>query len=92
MQRTALVIKTYGDVDMSRAIVNGMESRELNRLRAESEFHKHKDTKKYKKMIAEAQRKYAVKPPNRLQQWFWGNIGLIALLLDERRTATRRAF
>lgn len=80
MKQRALVIRTYGDQEMARSIAGVMESPELKRLRAQIGVSQPRQNKDYAKKIAEARKKYSVKPMSPFRQKFWGAIGLLVVL------------
>ena len=80
MKQRAVVIKTYGDQALASSIAGVMESPELKRLRAQIGVSQPRQNKDYAKKIAEARKKYKVKPMSPLMHKFWGAIGLMVIL------------
>lgn len=80
MQKTALVIRTCGDMEIANTVARTFESPELKKLRAQVGVTAPARSKQYQKMIREARKKYRVKPMSPLRQRFWGAVGLLVLL------------
>lgn len=55
----AIVIRTAGDPEISRQIVNGLESAEMKRLRVELQILKRRDAIYWQNKFADMRRKYA---------------------------------
>ena len=81
MQRSALVIRTYGDQELAKSMAAAMESPELKKLRAQVGVHTPVRRAYYQKKILEAKKKYTTKPASPFAQKFWGTIGLIMVLM-----------
>lgn len=87
MQRT-VVIRTYGDMSMSKPIVNALVQpavniNELNRLRAELGVSKYSRSDEYIARLREAKVKYHVEPATGIKAKLWGLLGLVILLKGE---------
>ena len=81
MKPMAMVIKTYGDANITIPVANTFESAELKKLRAKVDVSAPVRSRQYKAMIRDARRKYRVKPLSPFQQRIWGYIGMLVLLM-----------
>ena len=79
-EKRGLVIRTYGNIDMS-GTANMFESMEIKRLQAEIGISNHIRNQQYQRMIAEARRKYRIKPTSRFRRKMLGIYGLLILLI-----------
>ena len=86
MTHRALVIRTYGDLELARPIANNLESPELRRLRAKVGVNAPVRNAHYARMIMEAKKKYAVRPISPARERMWGVIGLMVLLAANTRS------
>ena len=87
MQRT-VVIRTYGDMSMSKPIVNALVQpavniNELNRLRAELGVSKYSRSNEHIARLREAKVKYHVEPVTGIKAKLLGLLGLVILLKGE---------
>lgn len=82
MQR-ALVIRTYGNPEMSAAMKNALESQELRKLRAELGVHRPVRSAMYARKVAEARKKYYVKPVTGVHEKLLGLAGMVVLIANE---------
>lgn len=82
MERTA-VCRIYGNSELGNMLANTLAQPELERLRAEVGVAKSIRTEQYRKMIEEANRKYAVKKMSKFKQKVWGLIGLVLVVMKE---------
>lgn len=76
MQR-ALVIRTYGDVNMAQPIANNFESEELKRLRTQVGLHEFKSNQYYRQKIQEIPKKYPIRKLSPAQHKFWALYGFV---------------
>ena len=83
MTKRATVILTHGDPALAGAIICGLQTPELRRLRAELGVRQNRDALYWQDRIAEARREYRVKPMPAWKQRFWGALGLLTLLFLE---------
>ena len=85
----AIVIRTAGDPEISRQIVNGLESAEMKRLRVELQILKRRDEIYWQNKFAEMRRKYAkdyaraVKRHSFLYNAFCSFMGMIVAIQEE---------
>lgn len=82
MQR-ALVIRTYGNINLAKPIVQNLESPELKRLRAQIGVHAPRCSQYYRKKIRQIPRKYPIHYMSPVKSKLWGLYGLIILLARE---------
>ena len=83
----AIVYKTAGDPAVAGQIVRGLTAPENRRLRAENARLREQRALYWDDRIHALRREYKgkVKARGRLYKWFWGRIGMLILLREERR-------
>ena len=79
MEKT-MVIRCGGNSEMANGIASVFESPKLKKLEMEMSMSKHARSKEYERKIAQAKRKYAVKPIGKLHSRILGAVGLMVLV------------
>ena len=81
MQR-ALVIRTYGDLNLAKPIASSLENQELLRLQAKLGVKSYREKKDYQRKIQEIPKKYPIRKISPAAQKFWALYGFICVLLQ----------
>ena len=81
MQRF-LMIRTYGDMEATKAVLPTMETAEMRRLKEKVEFSERARQNYWRKKIMESKIKYAVRPRSPLADNLLGIAGFLVLLVS----------
>lgn len=76
-----MVIRCGGNLDMANAVANTFESPKLKKLEMELGMSKQVRQRELKRKIAQANRKYAIKPMSKFHRKMLGVIGYAVLVM-----------
>lgn len=79
------VIKSYGDLPRSEAIINGVVSAEMKRIKDERDFAEWRLQNRRKQQRVESTFSYDVKPSTGLIRFMEQLVGMAILIREERR-------